>query len=415
MYRLTEEGKKYSEEGFPERRLVELLDREGETGMEEINEKIENPSVAVNWALKGGWIEVDDGAAVLKEMPSTFPQEVALLKVKSGGDVDGEKLEVLRERELIEEIREDLIKKAKEQLKEGEVTNLTPELIKTGLWREAELKKYDVAKTGKEKHPGKRHPLSHFIQRIRRIFLEMGFQEKRGPFVESGFWNFDALYQPQDHPARELADTFYMKNPEKSGLPDSKTVEAVKRVHEEGDEESKGWGYDWRKEEAEKPVLRTHTTSVSARSLAELEPPAKVFSIDRVFRNETIDYSHLPEFVQVEGIVVDESVSFRDLQGYLKEFYEKLGFDRVRFRPAYFPYTEMSMEPEVYFEEKNEWFELGGSGIFRPEVTRPLGVDVPVLAWGLSLERPVMLNLGVDDIRNFYYKNDLEFLKEAKI
>ncbi len=225
----------------------------------------------------------------------------------------------------------------------------------------------------------------------------------------------DALFIPQDHPARDMQDTFYIKNPEKTDLPDKNLVEAVKDMHEKGCDKGKGWGYEWREDVARKPVLRTHTTAVSARKLSEIEPPAKLFSVDKVFRNETLDYSHLPEFMQVEGIVVDENVSFPDLLGYLKEFYMKMGFEKIRFRPGYFPYTEMSVEPEVYFEEKDEWLEMGGAGIFRPEVTEPLGIDVPVLAWGLGLERLPLLQRDFKDIRNFYYKNNLKMLKEAKI
>lgn len=414
MYRLTDEGKKYLEEGLPERRLAEKLEDEESVQMSELNETIENSSIAVNWALKNGWIKIEKGEAVMKEKPDSFPVEEALERISSGEEVTEKMIKELLERNLIEEVREDVVKRAREQLK-GEVTNLTSELIKTGLWREAKLKKYDPAKTGKKAYPGKKHLLSYFQDKVRRIFLEMGFEERRGPFVESGFWNFDALYQPQDHPARDMADTFHLKTPEKAKLPGKKTVEAVKMMHEKGDKESKGWGYKWDKETAKKPVLRTHTTAVTVRSLADIEPPKKIFTVDRVFRNETLDYSHLPEFVQVDGIVADENVSFRDLLGYLKEFYLKLGFDKVRFRPGYFPYTEMSVEPEVYFKDQGEWLEMGGSGIFRPEVTRPLGIDVPVLAWGLSLERPVMLKLGLKDIRKFYFENDLKFLREAKV
>jgi phenylalanyl-tRNA synthetase alpha chain len=237
--------------------------------------------------------------------------------------------------------------------------------------------------------------------------------EAEGPFVESSFWNFDALYQPQDHPSRELADTFYMKFPSSSKLPDKRLIDAVKKAHQDGGNTgSTGWRYSWDEKIAAQSILRTHTTAVSARMLTKIEPPAKVFCIGRVFRNETLDFKHLPEFTQVEGIVADENVGFRDLLGYLREFYLRLGFKKIRFRPSYFPYTEMSVEPEVYLEERKEWLELGGSGIFRPEVTRPLGIDCPVLAWGLSLERPIMLKLALNDIRNFYHKNDLQLLRE---
>jgi phenylalanyl-tRNA synthetase alpha chain len=178
-----------------------------------------------------------------------------------------------------------------------------------------------------------------------------------------------------------------------------------------GDLESRGWKYRWDPELAMQSVLRTHTTAVSARNLTKVGIPSKTFSVGRVFRNETLDYKHLAEFYQVEGIVVGEDVNFKNLLWYLKEFYKKLGFKKIRFRPAYFPYTEMSCEPEVYFEEKEEWVELGGSGIFRPEVVKPLlGKEVPVLAWGLGLERPLMLKMGLNDIRTFY-KNDLDWLR----
>ncbi len=413
MYRLTDEGKRYLKNGIPEKRLVELLDREGEMELSEIDKKIEDSSIAVNWALKNRWIEIDGGKAKLKKVPSKFELQESIHAVDTEKSVSDGVVDKMVERNIVEEVREDVVKKARDQLKEGEINELTPELIKTGLWREARFKEYDIKKTGTKAYPGSRHVLSHFVRKIRRIFLEMGFEERSGPYVESSFWNFDALFQPQDHPARDMQDTFYLKNPSKTDLPEEEIVEGVKEAHEKGVGQSRGWGYKWKRDEANKAVLRTHTTSVSVKSLAEIEPPAKIFTVDKVFRNETLDYSHLPEFVQVEGIVADESMSFDNLLGYLREFYRKLGFDKVRFRPGYFPYTEMSVEPEVYFEEKDEWLEMGGSGIFRSEVTEPLGIEVPVLAWGLSLERPVMLSLGIDDIRNFYFENDLKLMKES--
>lgn len=415
MYKLKREGKLYLKNGLPEENLLDLLSNNDQIPVQKIKSDIDNASIAINWALKNGWIKIINDEVKLVEKPEEYVLKNNLENVSNNKDVPQDKLDILEERGLVERVREDVVKRAKEQLEQDTISNLTPELIKTGLWREAKLKKYDPTKTGEKKYPGKKHILTRYINKIRRIFLEMGFEEVKGPYVESSFWNFDALYQPQDHPARDMHDTFFVENPPKARLPDQKTVGAVKRMHEEGDIESRGWGYEWQRDEAERTVLRTHTTSVSMRSLKKIEPPAKIFSIGRTFRNETLDYSHLPEFTQIEGIVVDENVSFRDLQGYLKEFYTKLGFKKVRFRPAYFPYTEMSVEPEVYFEEQNEWLELGGSGILRPEVTRPLGIDVPVLAWGLGLERPLMLQLGLQDIRNFYFKNDIDFLRKAKM
>lgn len=414
MYILTEEGRRYLRDGLPEKRLVELV-KKGKTTVQEAQKKIAEFSIALLWAKKNNWVQVTGTEIKLVSISEKIPVEEALEKISKGEDVEDAILSVLLSRKLVSEEREDMKKKA-EKLVGKEITNLTEELIRTGMWRQVKFRSYNVEVPGKRIYPGKKHIISYYTETIRKIFLDLGFSEASGPFVESSFWNFDALYQPQDHPARELADTFYMKNPVSAALPEKRIVEEVSRVHKDGGiTKSTGWGYTWSPQIAKRAILRTHTTAVSARSLAQLEPPAKVFCIGRVFRNETIDYKHLPEFTQIEGIVVDENVGFRDLLGYLKEFYLRMGFKKIRFRPSYFPYTEMSVEPEVYFEEKNEWMELGGAGIFRPEVTVPLGIDVPVLAWGLSLERPVMLRLAINDIRNFYYKNDLEMLRNVHL
>ena len=241
----------------------------------------------------------------------------------------------------------------------------------------------------------------------------MGFTEIEGDYVESAFWNMDALFIPQDHPARELQDTLYLDDPKSFLLDDEEAVAAVKAVHETGgDTGSTGWRYDWSREVAQQALLRTHTTVSTIRYLSEhREPPVRVFAVGRVFRREALDATHLPEFTQVEGIIMEEEASFGMLIGVLKEFYRRMGFPDVRVRPAYFPYTEPSMEIEVKFGDR--WLELGGSGIFRPEVTAPFGIDTPVLAWGLGLERLAMLRLGLKDIR-MLYQSDLEWLKTAR-
>ncbi len=416
MYKLTEEGKKYlAEKELPEKQLVKKIQEEPRE-IQELEKELENFDIAVNWAKKKDLIEIDQGKIKLLKEPSNYPEEEALQQIEQGNEPEPKSIEKLLKRNLIKEIRENVVKKARNQIEgKKEITHLTPELIQTELWEETKFKKYNIKALGKKKHPAKKHILTHYINKIRRIFLDMGFQEKTGSYVESSFWNFDALYTAQDHPVREMQDTFFTKKPEKAELPGQSTVKNVKKMHEEGDEESKGWGYEWSEEEAKKPVLRTHTTSLTIKALKEIEPPAKIFSIGRVFRNETIDYSHIPEFAQVEGIVAAEEMNFKNLLGYLEEFYNKMGFEKVRFRPGYFPYTEMSVEPEVYYEPKDEWLEMGGSGIFRPEVTRPMGIDVPVLAWGLGLERIAMLDPDITDIRDFYCKNDLELLRNKQI
>jgi len=433
MYRLTEEGEQYLKDGLPEERLAELAQARALT-IEEAAKHIDNFSIALAWGKKKNLIKIEENKIIF--IKSGDNEELkSLEKVKNGEDLDKASVNRLLKRKLIREEREDIDKQAEKQLSyisgknrpsEKDIkskskidrsdTPITPQLIKTGLWKKIDLglrpvnipKKLDYVS-------GKQHIITTYIEKIRKIFIELGFTELAGPFVESSFWNFDALYQPQDHPARDMADTFFLKNPSVARLPDKKIVEKVKAMHEHGGDVSTGWGYSWSSEIAKQLVLRTHTTSVSARQLAKTSGPGKFFCIGRVFRNETIDFKHLPEFTQIDGIVVDKDVGFKDLLGYLKEFYKRLGFKKIRFRPAYFPYTEMSVEPEVYFEEKDEWLELGGAGIFRPEVTKPLGIEYPVLAWGLSLERPIMMRLGLKDIRTFYYMNDLKFLKAVEI
>ena len=299
------------------------------------------------------------------------------------------------------------------------ITQLTPEILQTGAWRDTSFQRYDVTLPVPSLTPGKRHFVSQVIDYIRRFWVELGFKEMTGEHVELSFWNFDALYQPQDHPARDLADTFYMKTPYKGQLPDPEMVERVKQTHEDGwTTGSTGWEYHWDPEFAARNCLRTHTTCLSVGQIAKLKPddlPAKFFSVGRVFRNETIDWNHLAEFYQTDGIVVGEGVTFRNMQGYLKAYMEGLGAKRFRFRPGYFPYTEMSMEAEVWIEERGAWMELFGAGMFRPEVVKPLlGVDVPVLAWGPGFERLVMLSYKIDSIRQLY-SNDLGILRKAKL
>ncbi len=408
-YILTEEGRRYLKKGLPEKNLIELL----ETGSVKINEarkSVEGFHIALQWAKKNGWVKISGEGIILIRKPPSIPEQMALEKISRGEQVSENLVSVLLQRKLIERAREEAV------FTEKEISSLTPDILKTKAWKDIRIKPYNVEVSGKRIYPGKMHILGAYMRKIRNIFLDLGFQEAEGPLIESGFWNFDALYQPQDHPARDLADTFYMKKPSSARLPGRGTVNEVKEAHEHGGiTGSVGWRYEWSEAVAKQPILRTHTTAVSARMLKQIEPPAKVFCIGRVFRNETIDYKHLPEFTQIEGIVADENVGFRDLLGYLKEFYLRMGFKKIRFRPSYFPYTEMSVEPEVYFEERGEWLEMGGSGIFRPEVTKPLGIDCPVLAWGLGLERLIMLNLGLNDIRNFYYRNDLMLLRDSKL
>jgi phenylalanyl-tRNA synthetase alpha chain len=288
-----------------------------------------------------------------------------------------------------------------------ERNTLTPEDLESGAWREITLRPYDVSLAAQDVYPAKIHPLRKIIEQTRRAFLEMGFAEVVSPMVESAFWNFDALFQPQDHPARDMQDTFYMADPAEVPLPDAKIVEPVRRTHEDGWQTgSEGWGYTWSPERSKQVVLRTHTTAATIRALAKNpDPPGKFFCVGWTYRNETISFKHLPVFHQVDGIIVDEEANLASLLGTLQEFYSKMGFGRVKFKPAFYPYTEPSVDVVVYMESRKKWLEMGGAGIFRPEVTLPLGCKYPVLAWGLGIERLAMLRFGLDDIRDLYRSN----------
>jgi phenylalanyl-tRNA synthetase alpha chain len=295
-----------------------------------------------------------------------------------------------------------------------EISQITSTIIKNDEWKQKTIRPYDIHAFAPALYGGKAHPLVKLISEIRQIFVEMGFQEIKGDYVESCFWNMDVLFIPQDHPAREMQDTFYCKIPSRLPINDQQLFKEVARVHENGGTTgSTGWGYTFSKTEGERALLRTHTTVNTIRYLYNHpQPPCKVFSLERVFRNEDIDTTHLPEFYQIEGIIYEENANFRQLIGILKEFYRRMGFEKIRFRPGYFPYTEPSMEVEVFWNGK--WMELGGSGIFRPEVTEPIGVKNPVLAWGLGLERLAMLRYGLTDIRSLYI-SDLEWLRKTPL
>ena len=348
-----------------------------------------------------------------------------LLHQKSNKEIDKKRIKslltrkkVIKEKDIISSTIS-LTKKGKDILEKGfeikyEISQITSSIIKNNKWKNTIIRPYDIHAFAPSIYGGKPHPLVELISKIRQIFLEMGFQEIQGDFVESCFWNMDVLFIPQDHPAREMQDTLYCKTPSKIKIEEKQLLNKIAKVHENGGTTSStGWGYEFSKIEGERALLRTHTTVNTIRYLyTNPKPPSKVFSIGRVFRKENIDATHLPEFYQIEGIVHEEDTNFRQLIGVLKEFYKRIGFEKIRFRPGYFPYTEPSMEVEVFWND--EWMELGGSGIFRPEVTEPVGVENPVLAWGLGLERLAMLKFGVTDIRSLYI-SDLEWLRKKSL
>ena len=435
--------KQYATKALPERRVLKLLKKyKGFLTVAELEKthKLAKPEIpiALGWLKRKGWATISkrEGETILqltergREALDKPGADEKLLEKLARGEIPAEEaekkaVEYLKQRKEI--IKERIVVTRKVTLTDDgkailgmglklkeRVSQITPEMLQSGKWQEVEFSKYDVNTFAPAIFGGRKHPLQQIISEIREIFVEMGFTEIHYDFVQSTFWVMDALFTAQDHPVRDIQDTFYLSNPETIELPEDDLVKRVKEMHEHGgDTESDGWQYEWNPEEARKAILRTHTTVNTIRHLYEHpEPPVKVFSIERNFRNETLDSTHLPEFYQIEGIVMEEMASFPMLIGVLKEFYKRMGFPKVKVRPAYYPYTEPSMDVIVWFNDS--WLELGGSGIFRPEVTEPLGVKHPVLAWGLGLERLAMLKLGIKDIRDLYI-SDIDWLRKVPI
>ena len=291
---------------------------------------------------------------------------------------------------------------------ENEIGTITSEILYTGKWKNERFAEIDVTSPVRTYSIGRTHPLTEVINEIREIFVSMGFSEIEGSTIQSCFWNFDVLFTPQDHPARDMQDTFYLSNLTAEDI-DPIISNKVSNFHKTE------WNYDWNLEKSKKTVLRTHTTPVTIKYLSENKLNyGRIFSIGRVFRNEKMSYKHLMEFHQIEGIVIGEKINLRDLMGLQKQFYSKLGLDKVKFWPTYFPYTEPSLQSMVYIDKLGKWVELFGMGMFRPEVTQSVGIFNNVLAWGGGLERIAMIRYGLSDVRELY-DNKLSWLRMQPI
>ncbi|KAJ8040276.1 Phenylalanine--tRNA ligase alpha subunit A [Holothuria leucospilota] len=418
-WEVTKEGDDVIANGSHEARLFRAVPEDEGISQAELMNSIPNAKVGFSKAMSAGWLQVDKqadgGPRVMRKVRVIDdPVQKQLQQVKNGGisGLTDKQRNDLKKRKLIHEVtvntffitQGDEFTTTVSKLE----TDLTPEMIASGSWKEKKFKSYNFDALGVMPPSGHLHPLLKVRAEYRQIFLEMGFSEMpTNNFIESSFWNFDALFQPQQHPARDSHDTFFISDPANAHEFPMDYLEKVKKVHSSGGYGSQGYKYDWKIEEAKKNILRTHTTAVSARMLYKLaqEPefrPVKYFSIDRVFRNETLDATHLAEFHQIEGVVADYNLTLADLIGVIHAFFKKLGIEKLRFKPAYNPYTEPSMEVFSYHEGLQKWVEIGNSGVFRPEMLLPMGLpeDVVVIAWGLSLERPTMIKYGINNIRD---------------
>jgi len=431
-------GALYKKKGLPERRLLNHLELKRILSLDEAQNQSglsdDEFKASIGALKKKNMIELKNGKIILssekKEMIKKMPEEMFIeslpLKYDGLSEEEMEILKNLQKRKEIIQIKDektisfeltDFGKSVKEyKIKEEElIEQLTPDIIKKEAWKGKRFRRYDITSPVPKIHGGKRHFVNQAIDYARKIWTDMGFKEMTGDIIQPSFWVFDALFTPQDHPARDMQDTFFINK--KTELPDKKIVKAVKDSHEKGIGGSKGWNYSWDEEEAKKLVLRTHTTCLSSQTIANLkenELPAKFFAIGKVLRNETIDWSHGFEFYQTEGIVVDKNANFRNLLGYLKQFYKKMGFEKIKFTPAYFPYTEPSVEISAWHPEKKIWLELGGAGIFRPEISISLlGKPIPVLAWGQGFDRIILDYYKIKDLRELY-KNDINQLRRMR-
>ncbi|KAL0577077.1 Phenylalanyl-tRNA synthetase, beta subunit, cytoplasmic [Marasmius crinis-equi] len=459
-YALTPEGSQIAKEGSHEARVWSALPLKGQgTPVTPVQLKKqvgdETAKVGQGRAFKNGWIGKEGDGLVKLVDTIKDTAKLELLEIESTGDLKaGEKvLADLRKRKLVNQRKGQWFTVHKGSNFSTSTakpeTDLTADMLTSGVWKTSTFKKYNFDAEGIPTSGGALHPLLKVREEIRTIFLEMGFAEMpTASFVESAFWCFDSLFVPQQHPARELQDTFYISDPPASLSPEKSYYDRVATVHEKGGYGSTGHRAPWSDEESKKLLLRTHTTASSAQMLYKLAArcrgedidddssefthgarpttahgegdtksdnfrPAKLFSIDRVFRNETMDATHLAEFHQVEGVVADRGLTLADLidetrpdnytlEGFMRVFFKKMGLEQVRFKPAYNPYTEPSLEIFAFHPDLQKWVEIGNSGMFRPEMLEPMGFpkDVRVHGWGIGLERPTMIRYGITNIRN---------------
>lgn len=407
---LGSEGQIAIKNGLPERRFVSSLPADKEVKIADAKTRSGLNDAEFNAAFSNaraqGWITSAQDKSAIKLAKAEESAEEKLLRKIASAEAP---YDYLTEDEIH---AYQSLKKRPDYLMEREEKSVSVELSQQGLAIVKDVsvqqeRMIDVTAPAPVMHAGRKHPLQDVIDEVREVFVSLGFEEIEGPVAQNAFWNFDALFTPQDHPAREMQDTFYVAGVRADNLASKNIISKVAAVHRDG------WNYKWSRDNASAFVLRTHTTPVTIRYLADERPEcARVFCIGRVFRNEKLTYKHLAEFYQVEGIVVGKDVTLRDLMGLQTEFYSKIGLKRVKFWPSYFPYTEPSLQSMVYHEKLGKWVELFGMGIFRPEVTQPLGIKNPVLAWGGGLERIAMLKYGLDDVRELY-GNKLGWLRSV--
>jgi len=432
-WKLTAEGELYAKDGSPEVQVFNLVKAKGSATKDVLVEALAAVGeVGLNAAMKNRWVAIDKGTkTITATLDSVTDQVKDDLLALSG--LAKNQIEALKKRKLVSATSTTAFHVVKTEkfstTTKKAVADFTAEMIQKGTYKEQTFKSFNFDKvSGTRNTGGSLHPLMKVRTEIRNVLLLMGFEEMpTNQWVESSFWNFDTLFQPQQHPARDAHDTFFIESPARAQNLPMEYLEEVKQMHEKGGRGSTGWRYDWSEEEARKNLLRTHTTAVSSRVLQKLAQeykstgvftPRKCFSIDRVFRNETLDHTHLAEFHQVEGFVADRNIGLGHLIGVLREFFLRIGVTNLRFKPAYNPYTEPSMEIFGYHPLLKKTVELGNSGVFRPEMLLPMGLpeDVTIIAWGIGVERTAARLYGIRGIRElFSHEQDVVETKKKAV
>jgi len=441
---LDENGREYLKIGLPEKRFLEAVETRP-ASITDISRKtgLTNEEVAISLgALKSkAAIEItndketlisitEHGKHLLNKgfLEEQFLKKNFPIEIKSLNEEEMFVLNNLRKRKKIVKVELSKVinielteigkKLIKEKIEDDLIEKVTPSLIKSGSWKGKKFRRFDVKINVPPIFAGRKQHYRRFLDEVRQKFVALGFEEMEGPIVESDFWDMDALFMPQFHSARDIHQGYYIKGPKYAkDLPEN-IVKNVKSAHENGFKTcSKGWRYDFDVKRTHRHILRTHDTSISARTLAskELKIPGKYFQIARCFRYDVIDATHLPDFNQVGGFVIEEGINFGHLKALLRMFAEEFAeTDEIRIKPSYFPFTEPSAELQAKHPDMG-WIELAGAGIFRPELVKPLvGKDVSVIAWGVGLDRLAMFKLGIKDIRQLF-SHDLGFLRDVKV
>ncbi len=446
---LTETGERYARLGTPESRIIDLLKSGSAPTLANLAETLEleqsEAGTAVG-ALKKAAVITTGAGGVLELVPgadlSPFESVIELIRqVEREGSVDqaslteaqqqllgglhrkrGKSKGVFRVDEhrarsyLLTRLGVEVAGRVADRGTVDEIGQLTQEMLADGSWKGREFRRYNISLKPPRVAMGRKHPYRQFLDVVKAKMVAMGFQQMSSTLVQNEFWNNDALFMPQFHPARDIHDAYFVANPKHSQPVPEPFFSNVAAVHKDGgDSGSTGWNYAFREMQSRRLVLRSQGTADSAHKLAEgPDVPGKYFSIARCFRYDQVDATHAPDFFQVEGIVLGEEINFRTLLGLLKLFAKELAkAEEVKFLPAYFPFTEPSVEMHAKHPTLG-WIELGGAGLFRPEVTHPMGIDSPVIAWGLGLDRMAMVALGLHDIRDLF-SGDLELIRTMRM